>query len=358
MSSIVDCDVHPTIADVSSLRKYMSKRAARRAFGLGLNPIARDPNRIPHPTSGQRLDALPPGGGPAGSDPAFALEQWIEPYGISSAVLIPVQAGTVNQWGDERAGSEFLRALNEFLLSEWAQLDPRYRIVVSVSPYDVPSALEEIERLADVDGVCGIFFPHGGVALGRSHYFPVYELAESVGLPIVLHPTGAEGNMADAPRLAGGLPDTYPERHSLLLMPGQAVLASMIFSRVFDLFPKLRLVLSEYGFTWVPPLTWRMDRAWEEGDRLLAGLERAPSSYVRDNVRFTSQPLDEPWDRRQLEPFLEWGDAGRTLMFSSDYPHWDTDDPKLILTQRLPQSLRSRVAYENALECFGSRLGL
>ena len=34
------------------------------------------------PSSGLRLDALPPGGGPAGCDPAFARDQWLDPYGI------------------------------------------------------------------------------------------------------------------------------------------------------------------------------------------------------------------------------------------------------------------------------------
>ena len=43
----------------------MSKRAVRRVFGEQLQVYARDPNRIPHPTSGLRLDALPPRGGAA-----------------------------------------------------------------------------------------------------------------------------------------------------------------------------------------------------------------------------------------------------------------------------------------------------
>jgi predicted TIM-barrel fold metal-dependent hydrolase len=143
-----------------------------------------------------------------------------------------------------------------------------------------------------------------------------------------------------------------------LLQPGQAILASMIFGGVFDAFPKLQLVLSEYGVTWAPPLIWRMDRAWEQGDRELAGLKRAPSEYVAENVRFTTQPLDEPPQLAQLWELLDLVDAGRTLMFSSDYPHWDTDDPRLIMNSRLPAPLRRAIAFENAAACFGSRLGL
>ncbi len=119
-----------------------------------------------------------------------------------------------------------------------------------------------------------------------------------------MHPTGAEGNLYDGPRVAGGLPDTYPERHGLLLQPGQSILTSMIFGGVFVRFPDLKLVLSEYGVTWALPMMWRMDRAWELGDRELAGLSVAPSETVRRNVRFTTQPLDEPPVQQQLWDIL------------------------------------------------------
>jgi predicted TIM-barrel fold metal-dependent hydrolase len=355
---LVDCDVHPLVAEVTVLREHMSARAARRIFGETLQVYARDPNRIPHPTSGLRLDALTPSGGPPGSDPAYALEQWIDPCDITAAVLIPVQAGVMIPWGDERIGTEFLNALNRHFLQEWTGLDARYKSTISVSPYDVRGAVQEIDALAGEPGVVGVFVPHAAVAMGRSQMFPIYEAAERHGLPIVLHPTGAEGNLSEAPRVAGGLPDTYPERHSLLLQPGQAILASMIFGGVFDAFPRLQLVLSEYGVTWAPPLVWRMDRAWEQGDRELAGLRRAPSEYVIDNVRFTTQPLDEPPELSQLWDLLELVDAARTLMFSSDYPHWDTDDPRTVMSSRLPAPMRRAIAFENAAECFGSRLGL
>ena len=355
---LVDCDVHPLINDTTVLAPRLSKRAVRRALSGNVNKIARDPNRIPHPSNGLRLDAIPPGGGLPGSDAAFARQQWLDPYDISAAVLIPVQAGVVIPWGDERVANEFLSAFNDHLLEDWYGLDARYRVLVSIPPHDAAAAVREVERLADAPGVCGIFVPPGNVALGRRHFFPVYELAESLGLPVVVHPVGGEANLLTSTWIAGGLPRTYPERHSLLFEPGQSILASMIFCGVFDRFPKLKLVLSEYGFSWAAALVRRMDDAWEKGDRTLAGIERAPSEYVWDNVRFTSQPLDEPPDRRQLWDLLELLRAERTLMFSSDYPHWDTDDPTVSLKTQLPAGLRERVAWQNALDCFGERLGL
>jgi uncharacterized protein len=45
----------------------------------------------------------------------------------------------------------------------------------------------------------------------------------------------------------------------------------------------------------------------------------------------------------------------RTLLFSSDYPHWDFDDPMRTLSL-VPEPGRSRIRSGNALELYGDRL--
>jgi predicted TIM-barrel fold metal-dependent hydrolase len=47
--------------------------------------------------------------------------------------------------------------------------------------------------------------------------------------------------------------------------------------------------------------------------------------------------------------------ADKTLVFSSDYPHWDTDIPTEIVRD-IPESMRQRIFVDNALELFGTRL--
>jgi predicted TIM-barrel fold metal-dependent hydrolase len=54
---------------------------------------------------------------------------------------------------------------------------------------------------------------------------------------------------------------------------------------------------------------------------------------------------------------MEMMQADRTLLYSSDYPHWDNDDPGFVL-DGMPDDLRRRITYENAVETFGDRLGL
>ena len=356
--AIVDCDVHPLIGDIGGLRRHMSHRAARRAFGEKVQVFARDPNRIPHPTTGLRLDARPPRGGPPGSDAAFCLEQWIEPLRDRGRGADPDPVRPGHPVGGRSHRQRVHLRLQPLLHGGMGRAGYALPACVSVSPYDMRAAVAEVERWADDVRVCGIFVPAGAISFGSHIYDPLYEAAVHYGLPLVLHPTGAEGNLYDGPRVAGGLPQTYPERHGLLLQPGQSLLTSMIFGGAFERFPELMLVLSEYGVTWALPMMWRMDRAWELGDRELAGLSMAPSDTVRRNVRFTSQPLDEPPALQQLWDILELMHAEETVMFSSDYPHWDQDDPRQILGSRLPERMRKPIAQDNAIACFGKRLGL
>ena len=47
--------------------------------------------------------------------------------------------------------------------------------------------------------------------------------------------------------------------------------------------------------------------------------------------------------------------ADRTLMFSSDYPHWDFDSPAA-RADGAARRIRQRVRVDNAVETFGPRL--
>ena len=129
-------------------------------------------------------------------------------------------------------------------------------------------------------------------------------------------------------------------------------LVSLVFGGVFERFPGLKWAFVEGGFCWVGPLLWRMDRYWSECRAELPWLTRAPSEVVREHVRFTSQPLEEPQGRDQLAAALEWADAAHLLMFSSDYPHWDFDDPAFV-ERHVPKALHDAVFRTNALEFYG-----
>jgi hypothetical protein len=79
---------------------------------------------------------------------------------------------------------------------------------------------------------------------------------------------------------------------------------------------------------------------------------RPPSEYVREHVRFTTQPLEEPEPHAQLLRVMDWLGAEDLLMFSSDYPHYDFDNPQWVMS-RLGRDKKARILAGNAIELFG-----
>jgi predicted TIM-barrel fold metal-dependent hydrolase len=108
-------------------------------------------------------------------------------------------------------------------------------------------------------------------------------------------------------------------------------------------------VLIECGVAWLPAILWRLDADYRALRKETPWLRRLPSEYARDHVRLTTQPLEQPRDPRALWPALEDIGASDMLMFASDYPHWDFDDP---VTLRIPAAWRERVLDGNARELY------
>jgi predicted TIM-barrel fold metal-dependent hydrolase len=124
---------------------------------------------------------------------------------------------------------------------------------------------------------------------------------------------------------------------------------SLVFDGTFERHPELRVIFVEGAFTWALPLMWRMDRVWEARKADVPWVRRPPSEYVREHIRFTTQPLEDA-DLNQYRSYLEWIDPD-LLLYSSDYPHWTYDDPQWA-AKRFPAESRDAIMRANALELF------
>jgi uncharacterized protein len=152
-----------------------------------------------------------------------------------------------------------------------------------------------------------------------------------------------------------GTPTYYLEWHTMLGQIHQSNTASLLCHGVFERFPELTVVIAEGGFAWAAELMWKLDRDWKGLRDEVPWVKHEPSDYLFDHIRFTTQPFIEPSKREHLLAVLEMIQAERTLMFSSDYPHWDFDDPKRALTA-VPESLRRKIMVDTPRAVYGDRL--
>jgi predicted TIM-barrel fold metal-dependent hydrolase len=131
----------------------------------------------------------------------------------------------------------------------------------------------------------------------------------------------------------------------------QALLTSLIVEGVFEHFPDLKIVLIEGGFAWAPPLAWRLDAQWKRLKSEAPHLRRLPSEYIRDQVWFTTQPIEEPERPDDLLAVMDWLGWDRILI-STDYPHWDFDDPRTAFRVPLTHEQRRMVFRDNAFALY------
>ncbi len=256
---------------------------------------------------------------------------------------------------DPDAAAMIASAYNDWIAATWLDADERYRGTVVVGAQDPSLAAAEVRRAGADPRFVAVLLPMTNVLMGQRQLYPIYEAAAELGIPIVVHPNSSEGIFRTSPGLAGAPPTYYVEWHTGLSQVFQANLISLVCHGVFERFPALKVVITEGGLGWVPDVMWRLDKNVRGLRDEVPWVRRLPSEYVVDHVRFTSQPLPEPERRAHLHALCEIIHADRTLLFSSDYPHWDFDSPRHALTA-LPAGIRQRVRVENAVETFGPRL--
>lgn len=354
---IIDCDVHPLVrGGTPALYRYVDAGWRRRFEYRGSALVP--PSRYSHPGAignAIRADATTPSGEPGGADPDYMIEDWLGRFNVQRAVLLPLEAALVNASPYAAEAAVLASAYNNYFADEWLEKDRRFRLAMVVAPQDPRAAAKEINRFADRPGVVGVWVPLLNILLGNVHYHPIFEAALENDLPVIVHPVASACNFQGLESFAGGVPSHYCERHVGHMQTGVANLSSLVFEGVFDRYPGLRCIFAEFGWSWLAAVRWRMDSAWKAMRIEVPWVKKFPSEYIREFVRFTTQPIDEPSNPAHLQQIIEMCDGMNVLMFSSDYPHWDNDDPRRSFTA-MESEFKERVFGQTAIEIYGERL--
>jgi predicted TIM-barrel fold metal-dependent hydrolase len=194
------------------------------------------------------------------------------------------------------------RSYNRWMADTWARGQGRLRWCCLPPTLIIPAAIEEA-RWCKAHGAVGICLRplEGDHHLTDSYFFPIYEEAQRLDIPITVHI--ANGNPANVELV----------RHSLFWrfrIPTVAACYAYLISEVPDLFPRLRVGFIEAGAQW---LVW-----------VLEGAAR--------NLRLPKSAMPEILSRRNVWVTCEYEDhlpyiipyAGEDhLTIGTDYGHTD-----------------------------------
>jgi predicted TIM-barrel fold metal-dependent hydrolase len=247
------------------------------------------------------------------------------------------------------------RAANDHLLDRFLD-DTDYKGLASVQTQKPDKAAEEIDRMSDEDSIVGVFLPSTGPSppLGDPFYDPMYEAMEDAGLSPVYHGATNSGFDVGFPKQNAEF-EKFVEAHVNAHLWSQTMtLTSTLVHGVPEKFPGLDFVLLEAGISYVPYMMFRLNKEFAMRRSEVSLLEKRPEEYIRDSYYFATQPLGEPMDSDHMRQMIEMVGAG-SLMFASDYPHWDFDHPTELnkyLQSMFTADERAEVLHGNANEVF------
>ncbi len=341
---IIDCDIHQAWVENKEVLDRLP--AAFRQPGWLLPG-----SHLPNPIGVTRADAVGAKGEVAGSSPEKMIEQHLNPFGIEKAILTGSRILGLGVHSNVHYAGALARAYNEALADTWLNADDRFYGAIIVTPQDPQAAVEEIHRWADHPKMVQVLMSSGArIPFGQKFYWPIYEAASECGLPVSTHPGTETRGLAHG--FAAGDPSTYLEWHTNIPQNYMGHVVSLLCEGVFEKFPKLRFICIEGGLAWIPGVLWRLDKNWKALRSTVPWVKKLPSEYAWDHLRFTTQPIEEPENPKHLDALFEMIHAEKTVLFSSDYPHWDNDSP-LHGMPKLSPDLSERIYYRNAAELYG-----
>jgi len=341
----IDCDVHPTVPNMAALLPYLEPVWRDTVVRRGIDDLTTISYPTLNPVS-SRADWRDADSRKAATSAAVLAEQALAPFDTQLAIcncLYGAQA-----LFSEDLGAAFARALNDWMAREWLDRDPRLRASIIVPMQNAELAVDEIERCAaDPRFVQVLLLVGSELPLGRRQNWPIYAAAQKHGLPVGIH----AGSTYRHPMTAVGWPSSWSEDYVNQAPGFQSQLTSLIAEGVFTKFPDLTVVLMESGVTWLPAFLWRLTKFWKGLRSEIPWVADPPASVVRERVRLTLQPFDGPPDPASVMRVMEHIGSDETLLFSTDYPHWQFDGLAAI-PEGLDAGLAQKIMAENPLRTY------
>jgi aminocarboxymuconate-semialdehyde decarboxylase len=177
-------------------------------------------------------------------------------------------------WAPDGLGLELARTFNDACGEAIRKHPSKIRGAITLPLQSPALALKELERAADIPGMCCAYSAMhiNGINIDHKSFWPIYEFCQDRKLPLCLHPVAPCGG---TDRLAD-----YHMRN-VVGNPHESAIgaACLIFGGVLDAFPGLQILMPHAGGSF----PWLVGR-WDNGIKRrpeLAHVKQFASEYLR-----------------------------------------------------------------------------
>ena len=290
-------------------------------------------------------------------DPHARLKD-LEVDGVVGEVVIPT---VPTRFYSLPLDAEFLsacfRAMNDWMADFCRPYPDVLKGLGLINVDDVEDGVGEFDRCLDMglESVLVTSFPGEDKMYYQPEYRPLWERAQESGRPLVIHTT--------TQRHGPGSPPTVFARTGFAVQGAASgfdpvdwalrSISAMIFGRVFERYPGVKLALVEFEMGWAPYYLERMDRTYSD-------LRYTQEAHFKDG----KNPSDF-WHSNVFVNFTEdrVGMMHRdvigvdNIMWGSDYPHRESTWPRSQqvlgeILKDIPLEEQTKFVYSNAAKLF------
>jgi predicted TIM-barrel fold metal-dependent hydrolase len=266
---------------------------------------------------------------PASYDPAHYLAE-NEQDGIWASVIYPSQGLVLYSVPNTETVSAAMRAYNDWIAEFCSHDARRLKGLAMLNVDDVDEAVRELERVRAL-GLVGALISVAPPAWG-SYRLPIYDrlwaAAQDLGMPLSLHvgTDRADPRVGDA-AFKLNVKDVPPSRFVNQDYQVRIALSEIIYSGVFERFPKLKIGAIEHELSWIPVFLQRLDYNYTDRPprgpewRRFSDPNVLPSDFFKRNVFVSFQ--EDPYGLRLRDVFTT-----DVVLWGSDYPHTESTFPR------------------------------
>ncbi len=270
-----------------------------------------------------------------------------------------ISFSTSADWLDPQEITDMTRRINEIFAEAVNAHPDRYAALAALGLKDPNSAARELERAVTQLGFKGgMILPHvAGEYIDDKKYWPLFEEAAKLDVPIYMHPTFPPPERL---KQYAGYPELVGAMWGYAAETGLAAVR-LICSGIFDKYPGLRIILGHMGEAlpfWMSRLDQRFQSPTEhtlesnrekketsESAPLTQRLKKLPSQYIRDNFYVTTSGIF--WE--PVVKFVASVLGTDKVLFAVDYPfEFNKEAAEFVESMNMSKQDKEKICHLNA----------
>ena len=242
---------------------------------------------------------------------------------------------------------KIIRQVNDITKSHIDEHPDRFLGFAELAMCDPEAAAEELERCVKELGFCGAMIR--GRCKGRfyneAEFFPVFEKAAELDVPVYFHPEFIAQEVMDAYYMSDAYSQIVASEFGSAAYGWHSEVGiqvvRLILSGIFDKLPNLKFISGHWGET-IPAFLERMDSIL---DKEITGLKKNVSEYYKEHVYITPSGI---LSNDQLEYIVKVMGADHVL-YAVDYPYVKPDNVyEFLANSNLTDEEKELIAHGNA----------